>query len=91
MPRLLLEIPEEVMDALRLPPSGMDRELRIELALALYQRGALSGGKARKLAGLSCWHFGQRTLKGRSGTFSSGSWKRIEHSGHCACTFPTSR
>jgi predicted HTH domain antitoxin len=31
----------------------------MELALALYQRGALSGGKARKLAGLNWWHFGQ--------------------------------
>ena len=59
MPRLLLEIPDEVTDALRLPPSEMDQELRTELALALYQRNVLSGGKARKLAGLSRWDFEQ--------------------------------
>ena len=32
-------------------------ELRLELALALYQRGKLSFGKARELAGVSVWAF----------------------------------
>lgn len=32
-------------------------ELRLELALALYQRGKLSFGKARELAGVSAWAF----------------------------------
>ena len=66
MSKLLLEIPDDVTDALRLPPSERDRELRTELALALYQRGILSGGKARKLAGMTRWEFehllGQRRI-----------------------------
>ena len=41
MPKLLVEIPEDVTDALRLPPAEQERELRKELALALYQRGVL--------------------------------------------------
>ncbi len=66
MSGLLLEIPQEVTDALRLPPAEQDRELRIELAVALYQRGALSAGKARKLAAMTRWEFehllGQRRI-----------------------------
>jgi predicted HTH domain antitoxin len=66
MSKLLLEIPEDVTDALRLPPAERDRELRTELALALYQRQVLSGGMARKLSGLTRWEFehllGQRRV-----------------------------
>ena len=66
MSKLLLEIPEDVTDALRLPPAERDQELRTELALALYQRQVLSGGMARKLAGLTRWEFehllGQRRV-----------------------------
>jgi len=58
MPRLLVEIPEDVTEALRLPPGEQERELRKELALALYQRGALSLGKASRLAGIDRWQFG---------------------------------
>jgi predicted HTH domain antitoxin len=57
MPKLLLEIPEDVADALRLPPAEQEGELRKELALALYQRGALSYGKARRLAAMNRWEF----------------------------------
>ena len=57
MPKLLVEIPEDVTDALRLPPAEQERELRKELALALYQRGALPFGKSRRLAGMNRWEF----------------------------------
>jgi len=66
MARLLLEIPEEVRSAMRLPPREIERELKKELALALYQREVLSLGKARSLAGLTRWEFeellGQRRI-----------------------------
>lgn len=59
MPNIILEIPEQIADALRLPSEEMDQQLRIELALALYQRGALSGGKARELAQMTRYDFDQ--------------------------------
>ena len=59
MPKLVLEIPARVADALRLPSEEMDQQLRTELALALYQRGVLSGGKSRELAGMTRYDFDQ--------------------------------
>lgn len=59
MPGLVLEIPDEVIQALRLPPAEQEEELRKELALALYQRGALSLGMASRLAGIDRWQFGR--------------------------------
>ena len=50
MPKLTLEVPPEVVDAMRLPPEEMETELLKELALGLYRRGVLSLGKARILA-----------------------------------------
>ena len=50
MPKLMLEVPPEVVDAVRLPPEEMETELLKELALGLYRRGVLSLGKARILA-----------------------------------------
>ncbi len=50
MPKLIVEIPDDVADALRLPPAERQGELRKELALALYQRGVLALGKAARLA-----------------------------------------
>jgi len=52
-----LEIPPDILNSLRLPPDEIEHELRIELALALYQRGALSLGKARLLAQMTRWEF----------------------------------
>ena len=67
MSKLVLEIPEDVAQALRFPTGEIDRELRKELALALYQRGALSAGKARTLAQMTRWAFdellGQRRIR----------------------------
>ena len=54
---LTLKIPKDVIDSLRLPPDEVEKELKKELALALYQRGILSSGKACKLAGLTRWEF----------------------------------
>ncbi len=57
MTKLVLEIPEAVLAALRLPPGEIEQELRQELALALYQRQVLSLGKARELALVTRWEF----------------------------------
>ena len=57
MSTLALEIPDDVADALRLPPDAREVELFKELAVALYQRRILPFGKARELARLTRWEF----------------------------------
>lgn len=57
MPKLKLEVPQEVLEAVKLPPAEIEAELRKELALALYRRGVLALGKARILAQMSRWQF----------------------------------
>ena len=48
-----IDIPQDVFDSLRIPEGEREQELRLELAVSLYARKALSFGKARRLAGLS--------------------------------------
>jgi predicted HTH domain antitoxin len=61
-----LKIPEDVINSLRMPPDDVEAELYKELALALYQRGILSSGKASALSGLTRQQFedllGQRKI-----------------------------
>ncbi len=54
---ITLEIPEGIVQALRLPRKGTKDELMRLLAVALYERGILGIGKARELAGLSKLEF----------------------------------
>ena len=64
---LVMRIPGDSVDALRLPPDEVEDTLHKELALALYQRGVLSSGKASVLAGMGRWEFeellGQRQIR----------------------------
>jgi len=57
MGEVILRVPKEVADAIRLPPDDIRHELKKELALALYRRGLLSSGKACALAGLIRWEW----------------------------------
>ena len=57
MAKLVLEMPDELLEALRLPPEERAKRLRRELAVRLYQKGLLSFGKARELAGMGKWEF----------------------------------
>ncbi len=50
-----IEIPREVTHAARMTVE----ELKIELAVHLYEQGKLSFGKARELAGMTVWEFQQ--------------------------------
>ena len=52
-----LEVPNEVSQALRLPPPEAEARLLLELAIALYTQRLLPLGKAAHLAGLSRWEF----------------------------------
>jgi len=57
MTGMSIEIPVEVLSATKLPPREVEQEFRKELAVALYQRGVLSLGKARVLAQMTRWEF----------------------------------
>ncbi len=52
-----ISIPEDVLISIKIPEKDMEKVLKRELATALYQRGVISLGKARKLAGMSKWEF----------------------------------
>jgi len=53
----MISIPDDVLASMKLPEKEKEKLLKIELAIALYQRGILSMGKARKLAEMSKWEF----------------------------------
>jgi len=53
----VIRIPRDVVEGARLPEGEFEKVARIELAIALYARGVLSLGQARRLAGLSKWEF----------------------------------
>jgi predicted HTH domain antitoxin len=50
---LILEIPDEVSQAMRLPPTEAKFRLHLELAVSLYAQDILGLGKAAELAGIS--------------------------------------
>ncbi|MDX9785290.1 MAG: UPF0175 family protein [Desulfobacterales bacterium] len=54
---LQLDVNDDIRDALRIPPAEQESRLRRELALRLYEKGLLSLGKARQLAGMGKWDF----------------------------------
>jgi len=57
MADVTITVPQEIVQALRLPPDAVAAELQRELAVALYQRGILSSGKAAALAGMTRWEW----------------------------------
>ncbi|MEM1279048.1 MAG: UPF0175 family protein [Cyanobacteria bacterium P01_H01_bin.152] len=56
---LQLSIPDSILQAIRLPEQRIEQELLYELAVSLYAQNLLSFGKARELAQLSKYAFGQ--------------------------------
>jgi predicted HTH domain antitoxin len=55
MAQLCLKIPDDMLQAMKLPPG--ETHIRYELAIRLYEKGLLSFGKARELAHLNRWGF----------------------------------
>jgi predicted HTH domain antitoxin len=55
---IVLEIPDSVTRAMRLPPNQQRRQLQVELAVSLYAQRILSFGKACELAGTTKIEFG---------------------------------
>ena len=56
---LQISISDSIVQALRLPEQRIEQELRRELAIALYTQDILSFGKARELAEMGKYEFGQ--------------------------------
>jgi predicted HTH domain antitoxin len=54
---LTLSIPDDILAAIKLPRKQLDRQLTIEMAFTLYERGLASMGTARRLAALDKWAF----------------------------------
>ncbi|MCA9942958.1 MAG: UPF0175 family protein [Anaerolineales bacterium] len=50
-----IEIPKDILRATRMTPT----ELKVELAITLFQGNKLSFGKAREMAGMDAWTFQQ--------------------------------
>ena len=61
MPKIGVELPEDLVDAIKLPLEEVPMRLRKELAVRLYEKRLLGFGKARQLAEMSKWEF-QRLL-----------------------------
>jgi predicted HTH domain antitoxin len=56
---LQISISDSIVQALRLPEQRIEQELRRELAIALYTQDILAFGKARELADMDKYEFGQ--------------------------------
>ncbi len=52
-----IEVPEEIILGMKIPEKDLERVIKTELAITLYQKGYLSLGQARKIAGLSKTEF----------------------------------
>lgn len=76
MTKLTLEIPDNLVEALRVPPTERLPRLRQELAIRLYQKGILSFAKARELAQMTKWQFHE--LLGQEGIERSYDLEELE-------------
>ncbi|NER92945.1 MAG: UPF0175 family protein [Symploca sp. SIO1B1] len=56
---LQISISDSILQAIRLPEQRIEQELLQELAIALYTQDILSFGKARELAQMDKYEFGQ--------------------------------
>jgi len=64
---LVLTIPDEILEMIKLPKKKAEKELKKEFAFLLYERELASMGIARRLSGLTKWEFieglGERGIK----------------------------
>lgn len=74
--RLSIEVPEDLVQAIKLPAEEVPVRLKRELAIRLYAKGLLSFGKARQLAGMTRWDF--HDLLGEEGVLRRYDIKELE-------------
>lgn len=54
---LILAIPDDIIEVIKIPKKHMEKELKKELAFLLYEREMATMGVARRLAQISKWEF----------------------------------
>lgn len=54
---IVLSIPDEIIETIKLPKNQVEKELKKGIAFFLYEREMASLGVARRLAGLTKWEF----------------------------------
>lgn len=54
---LFIQLPDDLIRAIRLPENEVQARLKRELAVTLYAKDLLSFGKARQLAEMTRWDF----------------------------------
>jgi predicted HTH domain antitoxin len=69
MPRVTLELPEEVFSALRRSPEEFARDLRLAAAIHWYERGEVSQEKAARIAGMDRTDFLAALARERANAF----------------------
>ena len=52
-----VSIPEDVLASIKIPEKDVEKVLKLELAIALYQRDIISLAKARKMTEMDKWEF----------------------------------
>jgi predicted HTH domain antitoxin len=57
MEKIVIEIPENIIRSVKIPPNEINERVKQELAIRLYEQGILTFGKARELAGMLKWDF----------------------------------
>ena len=55
--QLTMDIPEDLIQAIKLPEEEIEKRLMVELAIRLYRKKLMNFGKARKLANMTYWDF----------------------------------
>ncbi len=63
--QITMNIPDDLVHAIRLPEDEISTRLMVELAIRLYRKKLLNFGKARELANMAYWDFYE--LLGREG------------------------
>lgn len=79
-----ISISDSIVQAIRLPESRIEQEIRKELAIALYTQDILSFGKARELADLDKYEFGQ--LLSHRGAFRHYGYEELNDDLNYACS-----
>ena len=55
--QITMDIPDDLIQAIRLPEEEIEKRLMVELAIRLYRKRLMNFGKARKLANMAYWDF----------------------------------